>query len=489
MSSKRPLISLRMAGISLIDCDHKTPKAQEQGRPYVGIPQLKDGRITLNGARLISEEDFHHWRRKTKPTPDDVVLSRRCNPGESSYVPNALEFALGQNLVLLRSDGTKIYPPFLRWLTQGTQWWSQVNMYINVGAVFDSLKCADIPKFEIYLPELNEQKRIAETLGGLDGKIQINHKINQTLEQMAQAIFKSWFVDFEPVKAKIAALEAGGSEEDALLAAMQAIAGDTQECTNTVEGSAPGAATGGKLTRLQAEQPEQYATLCATAELFPSAMQDSELGEIPEGWEVGALADLADLNKKSWTKRTIPSEIEYVDLANTKNGIIESTTVYASDDAPSRARRKFSDGDTIIGTVRPGNRSFAFIQQASEILTGSTGFAALSPKHKAYSEFVYIAATSNESINHLAHLADGGAYPAVRPEVISRIITVIPSNRVLERFHELTCPYFEHSASLKAESSLLARTKDTLLPRLLSGELCVSKAESELTRSEEVADV
>jgi type I restriction enzyme S subunit len=210
-------------------------------------------------------------------------------------------------------------------------------------------------------------------------------------------------------------------------------------------------------------------------------MQDSELGEIPNGWEVGTLADLADLNKKSWTKRTIPPEIEYVDLANTKNGIIESTAVYASGDAPSRARRKLSDGDTIIGTVRPGNRSFAFIQQASKILTGSTGFAALSPKHKTYSEFVYIAATSNESINHLAHLADGGAYPAVRPEVVSRIITVIPSNSILERFHELACPYFEHSAILKTESSLLARTKDTLLPRLLSGELCVSKAESELT--------
>src|SRR5690554_7925424 len=104
---------------------------------------------------------------------------------------------------------------------------------------------------------------------------------------MAQAIFKSWFVDFEPVKAKIAALEAGGSEEDALRAAMQAISGKGED----------------ELTRLQAEQPEQYAELRATAELFPSAMQDSELGEIPEGWNVGALADVANLNQQSWTDR------------------------------------------------------------------------------------------------------------------------------------------------------------------------------------------
>ncbi|WP_431474196.1 hypothetical protein RVM24_13445 [Marinobacter sp. KM021] len=87
----------------------------------------------------------------------------------------------------------------------------------------------------------------------------INHQINQTLEQVAQAIFKSWFVDFEPVKAKIAALETGGSKEDALLAAMQAISGKDEA----------------ELTRLQAEQPEQYTELRATAELFPAAMQDS----------------------------------------------------------------------------------------------------------------------------------------------------------------------------------------------------------------------
>src|SRR5690554_297170 len=117
---------------------------------------------------------------------------------------------------------------------------------------------------------------------------------------MAQAIFKSWFVDFEPVKAKIAALETGGSEEDALLAAMQAISG---------KGEA-------ELTRLLAVQCEQYAELRATAVLFLAAMQDSELGEIPEGWTVVTLADVANLNQQSWTKPTIPSEVRYVDLAN-----------------------------------------------------------------------------------------------------------------------------------------------------------------------------
>lgn len=305
---------------------------------------------------------------------------------------------------------------------------------------------------------VTERVRIGELLASFDKKRELNDQINQTLEQMAQAIFKSWFVDFEPVKAKIAALEAGGSEEDALLAAMQAISGKDVAA----------------LARIQAEHPEHYNELRITTELFPSAIRDSELGEIPVGWSIGTLNDLAHLNKNTWSKQTLPPEIDYVDLANTKNGVIETITTYLSNDAPSRARRILSEDDTIIGTVRPGNRSFAFIKRPSSALTGSTGFAVLTPKRKALSEFVYIAATTDESINHLAHLADGGAYPAVRADVVASLASIIPTDEVLHRFHDLVRPYFECVANLKIGSASLEQTRDALLPKLLSGELMIT---------------
>jgi type I restriction enzyme, S subunit len=103
----------------------------------------------------------------------------------------------------------------------------------------------------------------------LDHKIHKNCQINQILEAMAQAIYKSWFVDFEPVKTKIAAIKLGEDSEGVTRAAMSAISGKTDE----------------ELDRLQAEHPERYIQLKATAELFPAAMQDSELGKVPEGWE------------------------------------------------------------------------------------------------------------------------------------------------------------------------------------------------------------
>ena len=105
--------SLREAGVTLIDCDHRTPPAAVSGYPYVAIPQLKEGRLSLGDVRLISSEHFIEWTRKAKPQHHDVVLSRRCNPGETAYVPAGIECALVQNLVLLRADGRKLFPPFL----------------------------------------------------------------------------------------------------------------------------------------------------------------------------------------------------------------------------------------------------------------------------------------------------------------------------------------------------------------------------------------
>lgn len=203
MQSEWRVASLGESGVTLIDCDHRTPPAVSTGYPYVTIPQLKDGRINLTSVRRISAEHFIEWTRKANPQPFDVVLSRRCNPGETAFVAPELKFALGQNLVLLRSDGTRVLPEFLRWLVRGPQWWEQIQKFLNVGAVFDSLRCADVPKFELTLPPLAEQRAIADTLGALDAKIELNRQMNETLEEMARALFKSWFVDFDRTAGKM----------------------------------------------------------------------------------------------------------------------------------------------------------------------------------------------------------------------------------------------------------------------------------------------
>ena len=312
-----------------------------------------------------------------------------------------------------------------------------------------SLNNEMIGRLQIVLPPPSIQESIAKVLKSLDDKIAINRRINQTLEAMAQAIFKSWFVDFDPVKAKIAAIAEG---RDPLRAAMSAISGKAED-------------------ELDALPPEQYEQLAATAALFPDEMVESELGEIPRGWTPAALSTVCDLNAYTWSAKTLPASVKYVDLSNAKNGeIIEAQTIRLPD-IPSRARRILNDGDTIVGTVRPGNRSFAIIGEAG--LTGSTGFAALSPQKNYLREYVYLAATDDANIDRLTHLADGGAYPAVRPELVASNALPIPAESLLCDFHRISSPIFNQILVTRRTNQELADFRDTLLPKLLSGELSV----------------
>jgi type I restriction enzyme S subunit len=280
----------------------------------------------------------------------------------------------------------------------------------------------------VALPEVGIQKSIAQFLAALDDRITLLRETNATLEAIAQALFKSWFVDFDPVHAKQAGRAPEGMSE-------------------------------------------------ATAALFPDSFEETALGLVPKGWRSGSLLDLATLNPESWTAKKHPDTVAYIDLANAKGNEIADVSEFAFDQAPSRARRVLRGGDTIVGTVRPGNRSFAFVDNPQSNLTASTGFAVLRPREIENTEFVYLAATQDSSIEHLAHVADGGAYPAVRPEVVVGIPVVLPSDEVMKVFHDAVAPLLSSISENQRRAQTLATLRDTLLPRLISGQLRLPEAE------------
>ena len=279
----------------------------------------------------------------------------------------------------------------------------------------------------VTVPPLPEQRAIAHILGTLDDKIELNRRMNETLEAMARALFKSWFVDFGTVRAKMAGRDTG--------------------------------------------LPQHI------ADLFPDRLVASELGEIPKGWNVGTLEDVASLNPESWSTRNAPEKIVYVDLSNTKWGYIEKVETYSWKAAPSRGRRVLRHGDTIVGTVRPGNGSFSLVGRDG--LTGSTGFAVLRPKTPSDAELVWCAATSQDNIDRLAHLADGGAYPAVRPEAVAATKLPLADFATRGAFSSVAASLLNQVDANKQQSHTLADLRDTLLPRLISGELRAKQIEPE----------
>ena len=295
------------------------------------------------------------------------------------------------------------------------------------GSTMPKLTQGNMNRISLLTPPLPEQRAIAHILGTLDDKIELNRRMNETLEAMARALFKSWFVDFDPVRAKMEGRDTGLPQD--------------------------------------------------IADLFPDRLVASELGEIPEGWKVGTLEDVASLNPESWSTRNAPEEIVYVDLSNTKWGYIEKVETYPWKAAPSRGRRVLRHGDTIVGTVRPGNGSFSLVGRDG--LTGSTGFAVLRPKTPSDAELVWCAATSQDNIDRLAHLADGGAYPAVRPEAVA--VTKFPLADFATRgaFSSVAASLLNEVDANKQQSHTLADLRNTLLPRLISGEWRAKQIEPE----------
>ncbi len=411
MPGEWPRMTLREANVTLIDCDHRTPPAADMGYPYVAIPQLRAGRIDLSNARRISSEHYFDWTQKAKPTESDVVLSRRCNPGETAAVPPDVEFALGQNLVLLRADGTKVYPPFLRWLVRGPEWWEQVEKFLNVGAVFDSLKCADVPKFKLRMPPLREQCVIADILGTLDDKIELNQRMNKTLEAMARALFKSWFIDFDPVRAKAEGRDHG--------------------------------------------LPKHL------ADLFPARLVDSEGSEIPEGWKATRWGELATL--------------EYGKSLRGYSGQAGEYPVYGTNGKIGHHSKPLCTHPGIIIGRKGAYRGVHFSSKPFFVI--DTAFY-LEPRTSVDLRWAYYELLRFDINN----LDSGSAIPSTSRDDFYSVPVVPPPFKVQRAFRSLLGPFWTRQAYGDELADSLGSLRDTLLPKLISGELRVKDAEKFIGR-------
>ena len=388
-----------------------------------GVPWVKIADASATPSRCIEQTREYirpAGRDKSVPVfPGDLILSNSATPGIPKFM--GIEACIHDGWLLLRNFRglDRLFAYYLLLHER------EAIVGKGTGSVFTNLKTDTLKRHGVRVPRPDEQRAIAHILGTLDDKIELNRRMNATLEAMARALFRSWFVDFDPVRAKMV----------------------------------------GRDTRLPQE----------IADLFPGRLVDSELGEIPKGWRASTLAEVARLNPESWSNQNAPARILYVDLAKTKWGDIDEIQMLSWADAPSRARRVLRRGDTIVGTVRPGNGSFALIDR--DDLTGSTGFAVLRPTDPIEREIVWCAATSADAIDRLAHLADGGAYPAVSPKAVLDIAVALPDERIRLAFSSVAAPLLNRLKANQREARILGTLRDTLLPKIVSGELRVNGLE------------
>ena len=291
----------------------------------------------------------------------------------------------------------------------------------------------DLENIEVAFPGLSEQRAIAHILGTLDDKIELNRRMSETLEAMARALFKSWFVDFDPVRAKIEVRWQRGQ-------------------------SLPGLPV------------HLY-------DLFPDRFVDSELGAIPQGWEQVKLPDAIEVNPtRSLRKDKVAP---YLDMANMP------TRGHTADDVidrPFGSGMRFMNGDTLVARITPclenGKTAYVDFLQERQVGWGSTEYIVLRPKPPLPEEFAYCLARSDGFREFAIQSMTGSSgRQRVPAESLSHYLLAAPSQQISDHFGAIVRPLFARASIAACESRALATLRDTLLPKLTSGELRVQDAE------------
>ncbi len=425
----------------------------EEGIPFFRSKEIierSEGK-EISTELYISREKFNGIKKKFGvPVEGDILLSSVGTLGVSYQVEFNDEFYFKDgNLTWFRNFTDKINSRYLLcWLKSPKA--KRAFEMITIGSTQKALTIASLKKIKIPLPSKDQQNQIAKIYDSLSEKIRVNRQINQTLEQIAEAIFKSWFVDFEPVKAKFAAKAAG---QDPERAAMCAISGKTA-------------------SELDQLSPENYQQLATTAALFPDALVESEMGMIPAGWEVKPLAEMVKLIGGGTPKRSV-SEYWGGDVP-----------WFSVQDAPAEGDIFVVDTEEKITNIGLEKSSTKLLPVGTTIISarGTVGRLALIDVEMAMNQSCYgvIGADGvgpyfnyfnlKNAVATLQQNTHGAVFDTITRQTFETVSCVAPTRPVLDGFEVVLAPFMRIISSNLLQRRTLANLRDTLLPKLLLGD-------------------
>ena len=396
-------------------------KEDINGVKFIRGGDISNGRILSNQLRTISNDVSNKYKR-TLLKGNEVLISLVGNPGEVSVTTK--EF-IGSNIArqvgLIRPNNL-FNPYFIQYYLMSPKGRNQLISF-SLGSVQKVINLKDLKKVKIPKLSIDEQNKIVYILKTLDEKTQLNTQINQTVEQIAQALFKSWFVDFDPVRAKVQALSDGLSFEQAELAAMQAISGKTPE----------------ELTALSQTQPDRYEELAETAKAFPCEIVEIDGVELPKGWELSTIGEEVETvggatpstkeesfwnnGKIAWTT---PKDLSFATnpvLINTERKITEL------------GLKKISSGLLPIGTVLLSSRApVGYLALTKIPVAINQGYIAIKC-NKTLSNF-YMLQWCKENLEEIKSRASGTTFLEISKTTFRGISVIVPEKNILIMFNK-----------------------------------------------------
>ena len=408
----------------VFDCPHSTPTLTDTGPLVVRTQDIITGVFCADQAGRVSEETYAERIARVTPSRGDLLYSREGTYfGIAAEVPENARICLGQRMVLIRPDKRRLDFRFLRHWLNSPIMASHIHGYRD-GTVAERLNLPTIRALPILIPPLAVQKAIAHILGTLDDKIELLRRMNETLEAVARTIFTSWFVDYDPVRAKIDGRKPEGMDS-------------------------------------------------ATVKLFPDGFEESELGLIPRGWRAGTLGHLVSLRVDRLNATPAKDSEKYIALEDMPMRSIDLSRFRLGSEVNSSIT-VFCKGDILFGAMRPyfHKVGLAFFNG----ITRTTTFV-LSPNHSRMRYFALFHFHSNDVVDFATTASVGTTIPYVKWESLAGYQITIPPDDLLTAFQVVVEPVIDRIASNGQTAISLGLLRDTLLPKLLSGEISTAHAE------------
>jgi len=402
------------------------------GIPFLRSLNIKPFSINKNDLKYVSQK-FHKKLSKSALRPGDVVIVRTGKPGTCSVIPSWLTEANCSDLVIVRC-GPELRPKFLcYWVNSVAS--NHISAHL-VGAVQQHFNVGAAKKMHVACPPLIEQDAILSVLGSVDDRITLLRETNATLEAMAQALFKSWFVDFDPVRAKMEGRVPEGMDE-------------------------------------------------ATARLFPDSFNESELRVVPIGWKLDTLSDISNVGigktpprkEAQWfTKSQEDNRWVSIRDMGQQGAFLSETSESLTSEAVDRFNIRIVPNNTVMLSFKMTIGRLA-ISDGEMTTNEAIAHFKLDKDALVSSEFIYLTlkAFDFSSLSSTSSIAD-----AVNSKTVKNIPILVPQQTILNAFQEKIAPLFSQLKLNAQRIRVLSNLRDTLLPRLISGQLRLPEAMKEV---------
>jgi type I restriction enzyme S subunit len=400
----------------------KVETFRDGGIPVISGQHLRTSRLQDVAYNFISLEHAEKLAN-ANVIRGDVVFTHAGNIGQVAYIPEHSRYeryVISQRQFYVRPDPRRLIPEYLAYYFESPAGRHQLLANASSSGVPSIAQPVSyLRKVRIPLPPLAEQRRIARILGTLDDKIELNRRMNETMEATVRTLFNSWFVDFDPVRAKS-------------------------------DGRNPG---------LPAH----------LADLFPDSFEDSELGEIPRGWKVGQLDNVAEHPRRGIQPNAIAASSPYIALEHMPKRCIALSEWGVADGVGSN-KSEFRRGEILFGKLRP---YFHKVGVAPVDGVCSTDIVVVTPRVEDWFGFVLGHVSSDAFVEHTNAGSTGTKMPRTSWGDMARYPVVLPSDAVARAFTGQIRPWITRVLAAIHESRNISNLRDALLPKLVSGELSV----------------